>query len=299
MYTPTDLLSGIRDPRKIGLEFNRIYHRRLRGRRGIKIMDEDWDNLVILDACRYDLFEQVNTIDGELRSVISGDSSTGGFLQYNFGADTFPDTVYVSANPQVQRHEVDGQFHDCIKLWEDCWDDDLRTVPPEAVTDRALEIQQQYPHKRLLIHYIQPHYPFIGQTGTQIDHGIVTGDGVIRSEREEVSIWDQLEAGSVDRDTVWRAYRENLELALPAVSRLLNGLTGKSVVTSDHGNSFGTLGVYGHPGGIFLNPLVTVPWLEVQYESRKEIQADDVADRAEAVESDVSERLADLGYLDE
>lgn len=296
MYTPNEILSGLRDPQKALLELNRIYHRTVRGRRGIKLMGEDWDNLIILDACRYDLFEQSNTIDGDLRSVISSDSSTSGFLQYNFMDEYYPDSVYVTANPQVQRHDVGKRFHDCIRLWEDDWDDDLRTVRPEDVTDRTLEVHEQYPNKRLIVHYIQPHYPFIGETGRQIDHGSVTGDGVIADERGVQSIWDQLESGHIERNLVWQAYRENLELVLPEVDRLLDGLVGKSVVTSDHGNSFGELGVYGHPGGVFLTSLVKVPWLEVDGGPRKHIESDGIRQGNKDVSDDVSDRLADLGY---
>ena len=34
-------------------------------------MKEDWDNLVILDACRYDMFKKLNTINGKLEYKIS------------------------------------------------------------------------------------------------------------------------------------------------------------------------------------------------------------------------------------
>lgn len=30
------------------------------------VMNQDWDNLIILDGCRYDLFEEINTISGDL-----------------------------------------------------------------------------------------------------------------------------------------------------------------------------------------------------------------------------------------
>jgi len=296
MYTAREILSGVREPQKIVLELNRLYHRELLGQTGIRMMDEDWDNLLVLDACRYDLFEQVSTLDGELRSVTSTDSSTSGFLQHNFQDRYYPDTVYVSANPQVQRHDVGKRFHDCIRLWEDDWDAELRTVRPEDVTDRALDVHEQYPNKRLIVHYIQPHYPFIGGTGQQIEHGSVTGDGVIRSERGVKSVWHQLEDGSLEKDVVWKAYRENLEVALPEVERLLSEIPGKSVVTSDHGNSFGELGVYGHPGGIFLQSLVKVPWLERSGNTRKEIQSETTRQQDRDVDGDISDRLADLGY---
>jgi len=277
------------------LEANRLYHRRLRGKRGIKVIDADWDNLLILDACQYDLFADSDYPDGKLRSVVSGGSSTSDFLQYNFDGRNATDTVYVSANPQIERHGVDEQVFKCVKLWTDRWDDDLRTVRPEDVTDAAIAAQEDHPSKRLIVHYIQPHYPFIGETGRQIEHGTVTGDGVIATERSVASVWDKLANGDIAEATVRTAYRENLDLTLPEVDRLLNNLVGKSVVTSDHGNSFGTLGVYGHPGGVYLDDLVRVPWLEIESSTRKRISE---AEQRSVTDNspEISERLADLGY---
>ena len=39
-------------------------YKRIVGNKGVHIMREDWDNLIILDACRYDMFEKVNSIKG-------------------------------------------------------------------------------------------------------------------------------------------------------------------------------------------------------------------------------------------
>ena len=59
---------------------NNVYFNRKYGR-GIDIIDQDWDNLIILDACRYDYFKEMNTIDGELRPVLSQGSHS--FELYN------------------------------------------------------------------------------------------------------------------------------------------------------------------------------------------------------------------------
>lgn len=297
MYGVKDMITGIKNPRKALLELNRIYQRKLRKKTGIKVMKEDWDNLIILDACRYDLFNQVNWFKGKLRSVVSSDSSTSGFLKHNFGDEYFPDTVYISANPQVQRHEVGRRFHDCIRLWETEWSEELDTVPPGNVTDVAIETRNKYPNKRIIVHYIQPHYPFIGETGKNIDHRSVTGDGIIEEKHDIHSIWDLLELGSLESELVWKAYRENLELALPHVDRLLRNSPGKAVVTSDHGNSFGEFGVFGHPGGVYMSDLVKVPWLVIEGDSRPEIKKEPVDPLNQQMEAQVTDRLKDLGYM--
>ena len=76
---------------------------------------------------------------------------------------------------------------------------------------------------------------------------------------------------------IW-AYKENLRLVIPYVELLLHKLSGKTVVTSDHGELFGEnvlkfipIKVYGH--GIGRNPsLVTVPWWVITNEDRENLR---------------------------
>lgn len=62
-------------------------------------MQADWDTLVILDACRYDMFEEINETEGELEHRYSRGSCTPDFIRENFPEGEFHDTVYVTANP--------------------------------------------------------------------------------------------------------------------------------------------------------------------------------------------------------
>lgn len=177
----------------------------------------------------------------------------------------------------------------------------MRTVPPEVVTDRALDIHDTYPNKRLIVHYLQPHYPFIGETGQALDHGTVveiTTDGEQKQTRDSASVWDRLESGTVDEQQVWQAYRENLELVLPAVERLIGNIDGRSVVSSDHGNAFGRFGVYGHPMDTYLRSLVEVPWLVRESGSRRNIQAGERSSTDTDDEELINDRLRHLGYTE-
>lgn len=84
--------------------------------RGIDIMKENWDYLIILDAARYDLFkESVKNfkIQGKLKKVESKGSATPEWLKKNFKKD-FYDIIYVSANPFI-KHKIDG---DKIFYWK-------------------------------------------------------------------------------------------------------------------------------------------------------------------------------------
>jgi hypothetical protein len=182
------------------------------------------------------------------------------------------------------------------------WDDDLRTVPPETMTDRVLAAHEEYPDKRILAHYVQPHIPFIGEIGREIPHEVVFAGEVIEQGTDEPNIWEAIEQGRLDRDRAWEAYVENLDIALPAVDRLLDGVDGLSVVTADHGNVFGEHGLYGHPLRRHVPELIAGPWLEHLSGSRREVTAGEVRSQsdhdAEATAGTaVEERLADLGYL--
>jgi hypothetical protein len=71
---------------------------------GIDIFEQDWDNLLLLDVCRYDAFEELNGIVEDLRPVTSRVSATPEFLRGNLRGRELHDTVYVTANPMLHRH---------------------------------------------------------------------------------------------------------------------------------------------------------------------------------------------------
>jgi hypothetical protein len=272
-----------------------------------RVMSEDWDTLVMLDACRFDLFRDRNWLDGFLDYRVSLGSTSEEFLERNFAGETFHDTVYVNANPYVPQLNLDdGRFHAVIDLLEE-WDEDLQTVLPETVADAAIEAHREFPNKRHIVHFMQPHVPFIGETGRELGmQGWPTElDGSLDGE----TIWQHLrehppdsEAG-LDLDTVWTAYRENLDIALDQVERLLDHVDGLTVVTSDHGNLVGerlwpipTKRMYGHPLGVYHPNLVKVPWFRVETGDRRTVVEEEPL-RGDAVdEAVIEDRLRALGY---
>ena len=68
----------------------------------MNIMDEDWDVIIILDACRYDYFKKTypKFLKGKLKKVQSIASNTPGWLKKTF-KDIYKNIVYVSANPHI------------------------------------------------------------------------------------------------------------------------------------------------------------------------------------------------------
>lgn len=291
------MISTIRDLRRnpwiIPLAVSHRLHRSKMFDSSISVMKEDWDNLIILDACRFDLFKSCWNGPGNLSKVISKGSNTPEWLRRSFN-DEYPDTVYVSANPQVQANNISKRFHSHLKVWESDWNDDLQTVLPEVMSQKTISTVKKYPNKRIISHWIQPHYPFIGKTGRDIEHGTITGEGAIENRNDNPTIWDQLQRGKVNREIVWQAYKENLELAIPEIKRTIKNINGKTIVTSDHGNVFGRFGLYGHPGNKYIKELVEVPWLNIN-DQRRDIYDEGLMEQSGQSEV-IEERLRNLGY---
>jgi len=75
MDTRSRLSRALRTPILFCRHANRLYHRRF-GRRecnedGVDPFEADWDNLFILDACRYDMFERRAELPGRLERAES------------------------------------------------------------------------------------------------------------------------------------------------------------------------------------------------------------------------------------
>jgi hypothetical protein len=275
---------------------------------GERFMGRDWDLLVLLDGCRFDSFEKCSWLDGELDRATSLGSHSTEFIEQNFDGEQYHDTVYVSANPHVESLKHKDVFHDIVDVFDWGWDEELRTVPPETMAEATLEAAENYPNKRIISHFMQPHTPFIGGTGKQITHAGITGEGAGRADAKsstQLSLWMRLRyrLASEDTETIREAYEENLELALPHVQEIQDSVTGKVVVSADHGNMLGErmrpipVKMWGHPPNLDHPALTRVPWLEMPCESRRETVAERPSEQTdEMADSDMQERLRALGY---
>ena len=187
---------------------------------GINFLEQDWDVLIVLDACRYDLFKRNNPFDASVEKVQSNASQTREYIENNFVDQDCRDTVYVTASPQFADFNL--QFAHIEHVWENHWDEELRTVLPESVTDAAIDVADSYDNKRIIVHYMQPHYPFIGPTGRELSE-----QATFVPNPKHLSVWEQLSAGRLSEDIVREAYEENLSIVLPEVERLVANVEGK------------------------------------------------------------------------
>ena len=265
-------------------------------------MSEDWDNLIILDACRFDDFQRLVNISGTLESRISKGTDSVKFIRNNFCGRELHDTVYVTANPHVRIID-DNMFHDVIDDPLSKWDESLRCVTPQSVTDSVTEYYHKYPNKRFIIHYMQPHDPPIGPTAKEIRNKVNISGPNISDQNSGTRMMSAVADGRISPELARKAYRENLRIVLDEVSGLFNKLEGKTVITADHGEMFGEnpyplLGsLYEHFHHPCTLELCKVPWFVIDTGDRRRIDAEapENIDRVEDMEAE--KQLEALGYV--
>lgn len=148
---------------------------------GNSIFDEDWDNLIILDACRYDAFYEILKrgrikIKGRLEYRISKGSDTSQFLLKNFIKERYDDIIYITANPLVSII-LKNRVYKIIPVWRFGWDEEYKTVHPKTLYYYTLKTYDKYKYlgKRFIIHFIQPHYPYIGYNNIDTGQRLLEG----------------------------------------------------------------------------------------------------------------------------
>ncbi|MFX1239724.1 MAG: hypothetical protein ACFFA7_00590 [Promethearchaeota archaeon] len=234
--------------------------------KGFHIFDEDWDNLIILDACRYDFFKKIIpsiNIDGVLKKKISLGSHTAQFLKENFKNRKYENIVYLTANPVVNQL-LNDRFYQIISVWDQGWDKKFHTVLPEVMYQYTLNAIKKYPNKKLIIHFMQPHFPYIGY---DINKGIIN-TGIKKSI---FSIYHSDHWTKYNLLSLLKGYLKSLQISLFYVKKLVNVLSGTTVITSDHGESFGDyihpffpIKFYGHEINVKMPALTEIPWFVIK-----------------------------------
>ena len=272
---------------------------------GENILDEDWDILIVLDTCRVDALREIaQVIDYKWLSENRVESRTSiGGSTFEWTAQTFRrgyegqanEVDLIAGNAVVEEvlegnrtpEEAEGvgwaptnwNILSKSRLNEVVSVSGLRaaTGPAEGhedrphpsaslVTDLAIQHARENNPDRMIIHYIQPHYPFY----SAIESG----------ERDELLDWEifpfsYLRNGTVSREEVWYRYLEELSVGLDSINTLLRNVDADRVaITADHGEGFGErwLGVrgYKHRVGMVHPKVRKVPWLTTTAEDTGE-----------------------------
>jgi hypothetical protein len=155
------------------------------------------------------------------------------------------------------------------------------------------EVTDTYQNKRLLIHVGLPHEPYIGPTAQEYP--------ILKRSDPPAEVISEIDHKYPDK-IFERAYRENLRIGLEVAEKLYEQLSGKTVISSDHGELLGERYLtmpfkqYGHHG-ILVPELLNVPWFVCEYDNRKEVHPEDsVKSVDETPKEELEEHLEHLGY---
>lgn len=251
-----------------------------------RIVTEEWDVLLILDACRFDILRHI--ANWPISSVTSPGSCTSEWLKAAHAAGVFREPKIITANPQYEKVGVEFPDERIHHSWDTDWDPELRTTPPEPVLDRVTAALDNETTP-VIAHLEQPHWPYIVKLGDSWvpaypDLGPWTVDG-----REIYSVQVAFERGVLDISLAKQAY----EASVRSIWELLREYVaswvadGSSiVVTADHGETFGRLsdlGFYEHPCGCHVDPLTSVPWVEFRLPEGSDTDEDTVKARLRAL----------------
>ena len=298
----------------------------------------NWKYLIILDACRYDYFKMCykKFFDKNytLIKVYSPGTWTFDWLRKTW-TNKYDDIIYISANPFVSNKATikgfcgGNHFFYVVDVWKECWNDNIGTVHPKDLTEISIKYINNYPEKRFVIHYLQPHAPFIEFDDIK---KILNSVGVSKRNllyhikelfplnvRRKVGLlilkhfghklygflfnllngkentYHQLIVRYYGIDTLREYYQKNLELALKYVKYLAEHIKDNFIITSDHGELLGEYGIFAHPDIVYDEEIqLSVPWLckgSATY-IQKGISSKDEED-----EELIKKRLKDLGYL--
>lgn len=285
---------------------------------GHNIYSEDWDALIILDACRVDALREVQheyEFLTDIESRWSRGSTSKEWLENTFiesYRDEIESTTYITSNyystelrednmnrlgyPMMESEPVGEQvfqtllqddilyaseFGDFISLFDKSVYEDGKQLHPDVVTDCAITVGREDDWDRVIIHYMQPHHPFIQR------------DQPPHAHREPFSY---LNDGG-DFETVWEGYLDNLRLVLDSVELLLENFDADTtVITADHGELFGEWGQTGHGVGIPHPNLRKVPWVETTASDTGSHEPAYERTDKRASEDELHERLEALGY---
>jgi len=270
--------------------------------RGVNVLDLDWNHLIILDACRFNMFKHVYrkffSSVTEFKCITSPASSTMEFVRKNLSdaiKEKLKDTVLVNSNPVIDHvlgAKLEKLFYKYIPVWKSRWDNKIGTVRPEATYYVALRTYVRNPDKRMMIWFLQPHYPFVDRRFNHINalgrefmnkalcrdisaNNLLVFAKIVKNLLRKgylcAGIPDKVcEYAHRDPPEIIKAYIVNLLSVLYYVRKLAQILPGRVVITSDHGEAFGEcltkflpLHVYGHPSRTRIPSLTRVPYLIV------------------------------------
>lgn len=278
---------------------------------GRNIYSADWDICIVLDSCRLDMLRDAirkRPVDLTVGAAWSRGSITTEWLSQTFRPPheaAIAETTLVTASPHSKTVFEDRDwltnsesvsvsyptnpavsldaFDDVFELWRTN-PGEHGAVTPETMRDATIEAHRQT-DGRVVAHWLQPHEPFIAPHAT-----------IVGGKATDTNVWDGLQSGDLALEDVWQSYRATLEYALGYVFDVLQSVDADVLITADHGNAMGELGIYGHPFGYPQPAVRRVPWVEVTAQKERHRVTSGALPETDGGDAELEEQLTALGY---
>ena len=255
----------------------------------IDLVDYDWKYLAILDSARYDYFMEIYKeffVKETPKLAITSTLSTPDFLK-NFENKNCSDIIYLNTVVKFDEWLPKHNMYKVIHVWDIDWNKQLGTTSSESVNKRFFEQYQNHSDKRFVLHYMQPHTPFVSIGGEPTETKEQHVSNVSKRELSDtikkyieqhlsqtqswsIKKWFHIQPKIVmeryyiehGTEGIIEAYKNEIRLGLTCILDAMKQTKGKWVITADHGVTVGERGMFGlcH---IDTKEIREVPWLEV------------------------------------
>jgi hypothetical protein len=294
---------------------------------GKNIFSENWDLLIILDTGRVDALQELaDEYDfiSDINSIRSAGANTSEWISATFThsyIDEIQKSTYLCANGCAKAILQDSRpeniplnesylTYKLLSAFDTVSDEDLDCFeniwkfeptgeegprghkqggpPPRYVTDRAITHGREHNPDRLICHYHQPHAPYTINA--------LKEDRELREYENSSSSYIKRTG---NKKKPWNAYLDELRYVLDDIEVLLDNIDAEKVIISaDHGNLFGELGVFSHPIGSLHPKAREVPWITTTATDTGEYDPETPApsDTDMKTDKNIDQVLEALGY---
>ena len=251
----------------------------------VDILKEDWKYLALLDGCRYDYFKELHMeiLDrGNLKKAECTSLGTPRWMKETFEGKDCKDIIILTTSINFDYRLPNHTFFKAVNVWKEGWSERLGTTPPQAVNKAFLKEFDKHPTKRFILHYMQPHTPYI-TIGGQPTNTIAKHLAQERTESHkylsdlmsESTAWTikkllgrkptlPIEAYFMEngKKGLKEVYKNEIRLVLTYVKKLIDSHQGKWVLTADHGVRVGEKGRFGQCH-VDVKEVREVPWMVI------------------------------------
>ncbi len=244
------------------------------GTRNINPIDADWDLCILIDSCRYDVFKtmykDILKTDVPVKKACSHCSCTKEFTKNYLNRD-YIDMVYVNHTVSLDYWIPNTKFFKKLDVWRTHWDyKKWGTIMPWDMTDETLKMIKKYPDKKIMLHYVQVHPPYLSEEYSKFNKIEFTPEraikdlengkrksrkgfvqGVMRNTIGYERTWKLLSMLGIEASDGYgqmyqhfgmegliNGYTINMKIVLNEIKRLLENYKGKVLITSDHSQNF-------------------------------------------------------------